>query len=77
MNAEQLEDYFRLDVSAIYRSKISDAIGIQAGLSVWNVTNRINPINTFYTLADQGNPQQVLQESLGITPNATVKILFN
>jgi len=77
VNAEQLEDYFRLDVSAIYRSKISDAIGIQAGLSVWNVTNRINSINTFYTLADQGNPQQVLQESLGITPNATVKILFN
>ena len=77
VNANQLEDYFRLDVSAIYRSKLSDAIGIQAGLSVWNVTNRINSINTFYTLAEQGDPQQVLQESLGITPNATVKILFN
>jgi hypothetical protein len=76
-NGQQLEDYFRLDVSAIYRSRISDAVGIQAGVSVWNVTNRVNPINTFFQPSDQGNPQQVVQESLGITPNATVKILFN
>ncbi|MDM9632690.1 TonB-dependent receptor [Robiginitalea aurantiaca] len=77
VNEEQLEDYFRLDVSAIYRSRISDLIGIQAGISMWNVTNRINPLNTFFRPSGLGSPQQIIQESLGITPNASLKILFN
>ncbi len=76
-NAQQLEDYYRIDVSAIYRSRINNTLGIQAGISVWNVTNRVNPLNTFFRPSGLGSPQQVIQESLGITPNASVKILFN
>ncbi|WP_222983405.1 TonB-dependent receptor plug domain-containing protein [Flagellimonas meishanensis] len=76
-NANALEDYLRLDVSAIYKTRLSKNTGIHAGISVWNLLNRENPINTFYRLNAQESAQQVIQQSLGITPNATLKILFD
>ena len=76
-NGTQLDDYLRLDVSAIYRAKLGNKTHLRLGVSVWNVLNRENPINTFYRLDEQDNAQQIIQQSLGITPNATMKILFN
>ncbi|WP_420319780.1 TonB-dependent receptor [Flagellimonas sp.] len=73
-NGSQLEDYVRLDVSAIYKMELGKKMGLQAGLSIWNVLDKENPIDTFYRLSAQQNAQQVLQGSLGITPNAMIKI---
>nr|WP_223826684.1 TonB-dependent receptor plug domain-containing protein [Flagellimonas sp. S3867] len=75
-NGSQLEDYVRLDVSAIYKMELGKKMRLQAGLSIWNVLDRENPINTFYRLSAQQNAQKVLQGSLGITPNAMIKIAF-
>ena len=77
VNSEQLDNYLRLDISAIYNAKIGNKTGLQAGISVWNLLNRENLINTFYRIDNTNNAQQVLQQSLGITPNASLKILFN
>lgn len=76
-NSNELDDYLRLDFSAIYKSKIGKKTSLQTGISVWNILNRENPINTFFRVNQQNEAQQILQQSLGITPNASLKILFN
>lgn len=76
-NSDQLKDYLRLDVSTIYTTQLSNKTDLQAGISIWNLLNRENTINTFFRLDNLGNSQKVIQTSLGITPNATVKFLFN
>jgi len=75
-NSNELDDFLRLDFSAIYSTKIGKKTKLQTGISVWNLLNRVNPINTFFRVNPQEEAQQVLQESLGITPNASVKLLF-
>jgi hypothetical protein len=77
VNSDQLNDYLRLDVSTIYTTRLSNKTDLQAGISIWNLLNRENIINTFFRLDNSGNSQQVIQTSLGITPNATIKLLFN
>ena len=75
-NSNELDDFLRLDFSAIYSTKIGKKSKLQTGVSVWNLLNRENPINTFFRVNPQEEAQQVLQESLGITPNASLKLLF-
>ncbi len=75
-NSNELDDFLRLDFSAIYSTKIGKKTMLQTGVSVWNLLNRENLINTFFRVNPQEEAQQVLQESLGITPNASVKLLF-
>ncbi|WP_019668602.1 TonB-dependent receptor [Eudoraea adriatica] len=77
VNSDQLNDYLRLDVSTIYTTRLSNKTDLQAGISIWNLLNRENIINTFFRLDNSGNSQQVIQTSLGITPNASIKFLFN
>ncbi|MAU25917.1 MAG: TonB-dependent receptor [Muricauda sp.] len=76
-NSDELDDYLRLDFSAIYTTKIGNKTSLRTGISIWNLLNRENPINTFFRVNQQNNAQQILQESLGITPNASVKLMFN
>ncbi|MBT8182286.1 MAG: TonB-dependent receptor [Eudoraea sp.] len=76
-NSDQLDDYLRLDVSTIYTTRLSNKTDFQAGISIWNLLNKENIINTFFRVDNLGNSQQVIQSSLGITPNATIKFLFN
>jgi hypothetical protein len=76
-NSNELEDYLRLDFSAIYKAKIGKKTKLRTGISIWNLLNRENPINTFFRVNPQNDAQQILQESLGITPNASLRLLFN
>ena len=76
-NSDELDDYLRLDFSAIYTTKIGNKTSLRTGISIWNLLNRENPINTFFRVNQQNNAQQILQESLGITPNASIKLMFN
>ncbi|MDX1313893.1 MAG: TonB-dependent receptor plug domain-containing protein [Eudoraea sp.] len=76
VNGERLMDYLRIDASAIYKTKLAENTGLQAGISVWNLLDRANTINTFYRLNNLENAQQIDQNSLGITPNFTLKFLF-
>lgn len=76
-NSNELGDYLRLDFSVIYKVKIGNKTSLRTGISVWNLLNRENPINTFYRVNQQNEAQQIFQESLGITPNASVRLLFD
>ncbi|WP_297795558.1 TonB-dependent receptor [uncultured Eudoraea sp.] len=77
VNSDQLDDYLRLDISTTYTTPIGNKTDLQAGISIWNLLNKKNIINTFFRLDDLDNAQQVNQNSLGITPNAILKFIFH
>ncbi|WP_242132013.1 TonB-dependent receptor plug domain-containing protein [Aestuariivivens marinum] len=74
-NEAVLKDYLRLDISAIYDFKLSNNMKLNAGLSVWNVMGRKNELNNFYRI-NEGAPVETLQNSLGFTPNAVLRVDF-
>lgn len=74
-NSRTLQDYLRVDVSVLYDFKLSKTTKANLGVSVWNVLNRTNEINKFYRIND-GSVNETLQSSLGITPNAVLRIHF-
>ncbi len=75
-NSSNLEDYLRADCSATYAFDISDTTRATIGASVWNVLNKKNIINTYYTLDDNNEINTIENESLGITPNVSLRIYF-
>ena len=76
-NQFRQDDYLRLDVSAKYEFEWGENTKAQIGLSVWNVLNRDNTINTFYRPDTSGNANEIRQSSLGLTPNASFRLIFN
>ena len=75
-NSNNLKDYLRVDFSATKDLKISDAIDAKIGASVWNLLNTKNIINKYYTLDTDENITKVENESLGITPNVSLRVYF-
>ncbi len=75
-NSSRLDEYLRLDISATYDFKISNKIQAHTGLSIWNITDKENVINNYYQINQQNLPQEVVESSLSITPNATFRVSF-
>ncbi|NNK72581.1 MAG: TonB-dependent receptor plug domain-containing protein [Flavobacteriaceae bacterium] len=75
-NAQNLSDYFRVDISAKYEFQLTDKTIASGGLSLWNVLNKKNTINTYYLISDEGTLSRVDNESLGITPNFSLRVEF-
>lgn len=75
-NAANLNDYLRADFSATYHFKFNKTANAMFGFSVWNLTNKTNIINTYYTLGDDDNIHTIKNKSLGITPNVSFRIRF-
>ena len=75
-NSSNLKDYLRTDCSATYRFNISHTSKATVGASVWNILNKKNIINSYYTLDSENNIAQVENLSLGITPNVSFRIDF-
>lgn len=74
-NVSNLNDYLRLDVSAIYNFKLGDKAKANFGISVWNILNKENEINNFYRVKDE-TIMETIQNSLGFTPNAVFRAYF-
>lgn len=75
-NSSNLNDYLRVDCSATYEFNISDKTRATIGASVWNVTNKTNMINTYFTVDNEDVISQVENQSLGITPNISFRLQF-
>ncbi|UKM65088.1 TonB-dependent receptor plug domain-containing protein [Flavobacteriaceae bacterium GSB9] len=75
-NSSRLDDYLRTDCSATYTFDISDATRATIGTSIWNILNKRNILNTYYTLDSDNNINKVENESLGITPNVSFRVYF-
>lgn len=75
-NSSYLENYLRLDVSAIYKLKLGLKSNANIGISVWNILGKQNIINNYYHITDN-NVTEIEQHSLGLTPNVVVRVFFN
>ncbi len=75
-NSSGLDEYFRLDVSATYNFNISEGVKAQTGVSIWNLTDNENIINNYYQINQRNLPEEEVEFSLGITPNATFRVSF-
>jgi hypothetical protein len=74
-NSSQLEDYMRVDVSAIYNFGLGNNTKAHLGVSIWNVLNKENEVNIFYRVNNDAL-SEVMQYSLGLTPNAVLRVYF-
>lgn len=75
-NTDLLQDYMRVDVSALYQLTVSNNSKALLGFSIWNVLDRENTISNYYRNNGLGGTTEFIQNSLGITPNAVIKLHF-
>ncbi len=75
-NSSNLQDYLRADISGTYKFKIGDTSDAIVGFSLWNILNKTNIVNIYYTIDDNDNILKVENQSLGITPNVSFRVEF-
>ncbi len=75
-NSSTLKNYLRVDFSARYSFSLSERLHGNCGLSIWNLTDRDNFINTFTSVTSTGGLSQVSQRALGITPNLNLNLSY-
>ena len=75
-NSNNLKDYFRVDVSALYDFKLGKTTTAKAGFSIWNLLDRKNEVNRFFR-PDLDDVMGISQTSLGFTPNAVFRVFFD
>ncbi|WP_417289844.1 TonB-dependent receptor plug domain-containing protein [Corallibacter sp.] len=75
-NGNNLNDYLRTDISATYSCTIFKNKKAILGASVWNLLDKKNIINTYYTSNTSGGLNKIENTSLGITPNVSLRIHF-
>ncbi|SNR15722.1 TonB-dependent receptor plug domain-containing protein [Tenacibaculum jejuense] len=73
-NSSRLNSYLRLDASLNYNFKIGKSKAT-AGVSVWNILDKQNILNTYYDV-DDGTISKIDNVSLGFTPNFSFRIQF-
>ena len=74
-NSDRLDDYLRVDASALYELHLGKTI-VDLGVSVWNILDRQNEINNYYRVNADPAAEEFVQTSLGLTPNALVRVYF-
>jgi hypothetical protein len=74
-NQDNLDDYLRIDFSTTYNFDLGRNTRAKVGLSVWNLMNKKNNLNTYYRLSDD-TVNQIENQSLGITPNVSFRVNF-
>ncbi|MGM5469756.1 TonB-dependent receptor [Flavobacteriaceae bacterium LMO-SS05] len=77
-NAENLEDFKRLDASLNYGFKLSEGVKASLRAGVINLTNEGNLINRYYEVDpnDSNRAIQIDNRSLGLTPNMSFRVNF-
>ncbi|WP_435412975.1 TonB-dependent receptor [Psychroserpens mesophilus] len=75
-NTNRLQDYLRIDASALYKFKLNNSLRSEIGASVWNISNRENAINNYYRINQNDDVNKFTRYSLGLTTNAVVRLYF-
>ena len=75
-NSSNLDDYLRADFSSTYTFKTGENSNAIVGFSLWNILDKANIINTYYTINDDSSISKVEILSLGITPNFSFRVTF-
>lgn len=75
-NNIRLPDYFRADVSGLYKIKLTHTMRSEIGASVWNIFNTHNTINNFYRINSTNDVNKFSRASLGLTTNFLFRVYF-
>lgn len=75
-NSTRITNYFRADLSAIYKLKITKEFRSEMGFSIWNAFNTKNTINHYYRIGADQTANSYSRLSLGITTNFVLKIFW-
>lgn len=75
-NNQRLQNYFRIDLSGIYKLKLSKKLRSEIGASIWNLSNKTNIINNYFRITTNSQIQEFNRESLGFTTNVVARIFF-
>lgn len=75
-NNTRLLDYYRVDVSALYKLKISKGLKSEIGASVWNTFNTKNTINNYYRIGLDNTTNKFSRLALGLTTNFMIRLKF-
>ena len=79
-NNQTLKEYFRTNISAVYKTPLDDTFDAVINLSLLNLFDTKNELGRYYQI--QTSPQgenyinTVTQYSLGFTPNISLQLLF-
>ena len=71
-NSSNLPNYLRIDLSAKYTFKFNGEIG----LSIWNLFDKKNVINSYYIIDQNNSIQKIDKHGLGLTPNISYRMKF-
>lgn len=75
-NSSNLAYYLRVDLAAKYKFVLAQKIRTQIGISVWNLTDNYNAVNSYFNLTDNEVIEQVTENGLGLTPNVMLRMTF-
>jgi len=75
-NSSRLSEYIRADASAVYNFDIGYSTKATIGLSVLNLTDRKNILNTYYEINGAAEVEAIESISLGLTPNVSFRVAF-
>ncbi|MFK5879138.1 MAG: TonB-dependent receptor [Flavobacteriaceae bacterium] len=75
-NSSRLDSYMRMDASANYNFNLGKKVKATTSVSVWNLLNTKNVINKYYRVSDRNTTEEVVQTSLGLTPNVSFRVSF-
>ncbi|MEP1033477.1 TonB-dependent receptor plug domain-containing protein [Ekhidna sp.] len=75
-NDSNLPNYFRLDFSSKYNFTIRKINKAQLGISIWNLSNHVNILNSYYRLAEDNEIKRFNRRGLEITPNLSFRVWF-
>jgi len=75
-NSDRLPNYFRADFSSTYNLKLSKKIDGMVGISILNILDTSNILNTYYKINTENTIDVTNNSAIGITPNLTFRVYF-
>jgi hypothetical protein len=75
-NSDNLPNYYRVDFSSTYKFNLNKKVAAMAGVSILNILNTKNILNTYYKITPEGTIKAINNVALGTTPNFTFRVSF-
>jgi len=75
-NSNNLSNYYRVDFSSTYKFNLNKKVDAMAGISILNILNTKNILNTYYKITPEGTVKTINNVALSTTPNFTFRVSF-
>lgn len=76
-NSSKLNDYLRADFSSTYSFNFTKTVKAKVGVSVWNILNKKNQLNTYSNIdLNDNSVSKIDNNALSTTPNISFRVNF-